>query len=61
MTVRQGNVAHEVVLSGTLLDWEPVAVMRPLQAIPALLRERTEAVRVVVTDAGLRIEPLREQ
>ncbi len=52
------GLMHEVFLAADLLDWEPTAVMAPLREVPTLLRNHTQAVRVTVSDAGLRVESL---
>ena len=54
------GLTHEVFLGADLLEWEPAAVMAPLRQVPTLLSDCTEAVRVTVSDAGLRVEPLAE-
>jgi len=46
------------LLAADLLDWEPTAVMAPLRQVPSLLRDCTQAVRITVSDAGLRVEIL---
>jgi len=58
VTVYHRGVIHEVVLTADLLDWEPTTVMAPLRPVPTLLREHTQAVRITVSDAGLRVEAL---
>ena len=58
VTVYHRGLTHEVFLAADLLEWEPTAVMAPLRQVPTLLREHTQAVRVTVSDAGLRVESL---
>ena len=52
------GLTHEVFLAADLLDWEPTAVMAPLRQVPTLLRDCTQAVRIMVSDTGLRVESL---
>jgi hypothetical protein len=57
ITVRYRDLEHEVILRGAFLDWEPTTIMAPLLPVPALLREQTAPIRVIVTDTGLHVEP----